>query len=202
MSFSYQNHSLIENLSLDTFPLCILILGLVEFFLLHIIKFFSRSQSLVQSPLGLYDNLKVQAAGKKNQRIELSNQLSSSFTEKIEDGNLCREDVDMVMERLGISCNPQGQGKKLEERWGSSDLSNLFEEEPSLDEVKGAFDVFDENRDGFIEATELQRVLCALGFKDGLEIENCSKLIAAFDENADGRIDFSEFVKLMENSFC
>ncbi|GFY82980.1 calcium-binding EF-hand family protein [Actinidia rufa] len=82
-------------------------------------------------------------------------------------------------------------------------MTSLFEEkEPGLDEVKEAFDVFDENRDGFLDAREIQRVLYNLGFKDGLEIERCKRMIDAFDDNGDGRIDFKEFVKLMENMFC
>ncbi|CAK9186078.1 unnamed protein product [Ilex paraguariensis] len=80
----------------------------------------------------------------------------------------------MVMTKLGIFCHPEDE--KLQERLGSDDVTNLFDEkEPSLEEVKGAFYVFDENRDGFIDAMDLQRVLCALGLKEGLEIENCSE---------------------------
>ena len=68
------------------------------------------------------------------------------------------------MTRLGIFRNPESE--KLQ-RLGSDDILSLFEEkEPGLDEVKEAFDVFDENRDGFLDAREIQRVLCTLGFKD------------------------------------
>ena len=53
------------------------------------------------------------------------------------------------------------ESEELQEKYGSKELSKLFEEqEPSLEEVKQAFDVFDENKDGFIDAKELQRVLC------------------------------------------
>lgn len=107
----------------------------------------------------------------------------------------------MVMEKLGIFCSPEGE--ELQEWFGSNELSGLFDEkEPSLEEVKEAFDVFDENRDGFIDAGELQTVLCILGLKEGKQLENCKKMIRTFDENRDGRIDFNEFVKFMENGFC
>lgn len=66
-------------------------------------------------------------------------------------------------------------------------------------EIKEAFDVFDVNGDGFIDVEELQRVMCVLGFKEGKEIQNCERMIRKFDQNKDGRIDFQEFLKLMES---
>lgn len=110
---------------------------------------------------------------------------------------LSRKDVEIVMEKIRIACNDN------QEMMTSQELSALFEDmEPSLQEVKEAFDVFDANGDGFVDATELQRVLCSLGYKEGSKVEECEKMIRAFDVNRDGRIDFNEFVKLMENSFC
>ncbi|KAJ0042855.1 hypothetical protein Pint_19203 [Pistacia integerrima] len=117
-----------------------------------------------------------------------------------DDGSLLREEVEMVMEELTLFCGPGGE--ELPEKIGSREVSGLFEEkEPSLEEVKEAFDVYDQNKDGFIDARELQRVLRVLGFKEGFELENCRKMIGKFDENGDGMIDFREFVKFMENSF-
>jgi len=102
---------------------------------------------------------------------------------------------------MGIFCSSESD--ELDEKYGSNELSELFDEnEPSLEEVKMAFDVFDENKDGFIDAKELQRVMCILGLKEGLEVKNCQKMIKNFDENQDGRIDFTEFVKIMENRLC
>ncbi len=102
---------------------------------------------------------------------------------------------------LGVGYNPDG--KIVEDRIGAHEISQLFDEEqPSLEEVKEAFEVFDENKDGFINATELQKVLCSLGLKEGSEVEECTKMIRAVDENGDGQIDFSEFVKFLEKSFC
>ncbi|CAK8564101.1 unnamed protein product [Lathyrus sativus] len=112
-----------------------------------------------------------------------------------------RDEVKMVMERMGFFCSSESE--ELDEKYGSKELCEVFEEnEPSLVEVKQAFDVFDENKDGFIDAMELQRVLVILGLKQGSEFENCEKMIKRFDENQDGRIDFIEFVNIMRNHFC
>ncbi|XP_045814979.1 probable calcium-binding protein CML46 [Trifolium pratense] len=116
-------------------------------------------------------------------------------------GIIERDEVKMVMEKMGFVCNSESE--ELNEKYGSKELCEVFEEnEPSLDEVKQAFDVFDENKDGFIDAMELQRVLVILGLKEGSKFENCQKMIKHFDENHDGRIDFFEFVNIMRNHFC
>ncbi|CAN6876335.1 unnamed protein product [Brassica oleracea] len=113
--------------------------------------------------------------------------------EEDEDDYLSREDAEMVMRSLGLSADQESD--ELQERYSSKEMSSLFEEkEASLEEVKQAFDVFDENRDGFIDATELQRVLTILGFKEGSYLENCSVMIRSLDGNKDGRIDFNGFV--------
>ncbi|KAK6920889.1 EF-hand domain [Dillenia turbinata] len=112
-------------------------------------------------------------------------------------GKLKREEVEMVMEKLGTPCEPNGE--KIQELVGSSEITAMFdEEEPSLEEVKEAFNMFDANNDGFIDAKELERVLNGLGFKGDLQGE---EMIRTFDENGDGLIDFNEFVKVMEKSF-
>ncbi|KAF2299440.1 hypothetical protein GH714_031956 [Hevea brasiliensis] len=109
----------------------------------------------------------------KNKDSESSNQ-QRFLNNKRDDWNLCREEVEMVMGQLGLFCSLESE--ELKESMGSDDLSQLFDEkEPSLEEVKEAFDVFDENRDGFIDAEELQRVLQKLGLKEGFTLDNCRK---------------------------
>ncbi|KAH0908464.1 hypothetical protein HID58_031785 [Brassica napus] len=133
-----------------------------------------------------------------HQRVEES--LIKHIEEREED-ELCKEDAEIVMRSLGLS--PDSESDGLQERYSSKEISSLFEEkEASLEEVKQAFDVFDENRDGFIDTTELQRVLTTLGFKEGSCVENCMVMIRSLDGNKDGIIDFNEFLKFMENSFC
>ncbi|XP_022891968.1 probable calcium-binding protein CML30 [Olea europaea var. sylvestris] len=77
-----------------------------------------------------------------------------------------------------------------DESFSIDEFAALFNEEPSLQEIKESFDVFDDKKDGFIDANELQRVLCSLGLKEGCELEQCRRMITAFDGNGDGVIDF------------
>ncbi|CAH9088838.1 unnamed protein product [Cuscuta epithymum] len=130
---------------------------------------------------------------------------------------MAAEEVETVLERLGLFLRP-AESEKLQERICSKEFSEILggeaaEEEEGEgfyvddEEVQAAFDVFDENRDGFIDEKELQRVLCALGMdaikemyeQEGLELENCRRMIRKFDENGDGRIDLNEFSKLIFN---
>ncbi|KAG2679285.1 hypothetical protein I3843_11G045100 [Carya illinoinensis] len=122
--------------------------------------------------------------------------------ENVDDDNkLSIGEVKMMMEKLGTSCDVEDHDN-YEVRVGPDEIAALFEEEPSPEEVKEAFDMFDENNDGFIDAGELEKVLSTLGILDHLEADQCQKMISVFDENGDGRVDFNEFVKLLEYSFC
>ncbi|WOK96829.1 hypothetical protein Cni_G05537 [Canna indica] len=110
---------------------------------------------------------------------------------------LTREEVEAVIEAMGIHAG----GEPIKKGVAGAEVARLFDEkEPSLEEVEAAFQVFDEGRDGFIDAAELQRVLPKLGFREAAAPDACRQMIAAYDENGDGRIDFDEFVKFMENS--
>ncbi|KAJ6683917.1 hypothetical protein OIU85_007597 [Salix viminalis] len=151
----------------------------------------------------LHGNSELSEEDDGNHDSETSKQTQEScFDDKRSDErNICREDVEMVMEKLGLFSSSEGE--ELTEWMGSDEISQLFDEkEPSLEEVKEAFNVFDHNSDGFVDASELQRVFCKLGLKEGLDLGKCRKIIRTFDENGDGRIDFNEFVRFMENTFC
>ncbi|XP_061350658.1 probable calcium-binding protein CML46 [Gastrolobium bilobum] len=184
----------------STSPLC----GLVD--LVIYLTFFHKIREIISGFLFFLlqklhsGNSKVSGEEEQVAESEFSHQENESNGSR-ESEKLERDEVKMVMEKLGFFCSSESE--ELQETYGSKELSELFEEhEPSLEEVKQAFDVFDENKDGFIDARELQRVLCILGLKEAKELENCQKMIMNFDENQDGRIDFIEFVKIMENRFC
>lgn len=113
---------------------------------------------------------------------------------------LCREEVILVMEKLGMNSVQWDDADGLgEELLGVHEIGELFEKEITLVEVEEAFDVFDQNKDGFIEARELQRVLSCLGW--GKDLKECQRMINVVDENGDELIDLNEFVRVMEQSF-
>ncbi|OIT06146.1 PREDICTED: probable calcium-binding protein CML45 [Nicotiana attenuata] len=186
---SYLNRFTFKKLPLTTVPVPLLIHGLVGFFLLYIIfdwgrkfiNFLSQTQNSKKSKVGPSDHLE-------------KNKKTTPFM--LVDGSLCREEVEIIMAKLGFFCHPEGE--KLQERFDLDNLYDLFgEEEYNMQYLGEAFDVFDENKDGFIDETELQRVLYALGLKHAAELENCRKMILAFDEDGDGKIDFEEFVNMI-----
>jgi len=65
-------------------------------------------------------------------------------------------------------------------------------------DLEEAFNVFDEDGDGFISAVELQKVLKKLGLPEAGEIEQVEKMIVSVDSNHDGRVDFFEFKNMMQ----
>ena len=107
-----------------------------------------------------------------------------------------KEDVIVMMERLGMNVEWGGDGI---EEFGVQEIGQLLEEDATFTEVGEAFDVFDQNKDGFIDSRELQRVLSCLGLEK--DLTECQKMINAADQNGDGLIDRNEFVRILEQSF-
>ncbi|XP_022983385.1 probable calcium-binding protein CML30 [Cucurbita maxima] len=127
-------------------------------------------------------------------------QSRASQSEGKEDWLMSREEVKSVMEKLELYCNEEGDDE-IDECFGREEVRGMFEEnEPSLEELKQTFNVFDRNRDGFIDAHELHTVLGLLVSNNTIFIHDCKSMIARFDRNNDEKIDFNEFVKFMEVS--
>ena len=103
------------------------------------------------------------------------------------------------MEKLGLSVELDGHGDGIEEFVGEQEIDQMLEEDTTLAEVEEAFNVFDENKDGFIDAAELQSILCCLGLEK--DLMQCQRMINAVDQNGDELIDRDEFIKFMELSF-
>lgn len=116
---------------------------------------------------------------------------SSKRKETVTNEFVTFKEINIVMGQLGLQhCCGHDEGIDI--------LSVFDDEDPSLGEVKMAFDVFDENSDGFIDEFELQRMLSKFGHPEKAKLEECRYMIKGFDVNGDGLIDFDEFVRLME----
>ncbi|XP_018631720.2 probable calcium-binding protein CML46 [Nicotiana tomentosiformis] len=154
-------------------------------------------------PFVVFDELEVEQkrilAEFQGKIFSLKN--SNSGLENLDNEELREEDVEVViMDRLMNFCKQNGD--RIEDiKPELAEVLGLFEEvEPSFEEIKDAFDMFDENRDGYIDASELMKIIGRMGFSE-FSMEDCKKMIMAFDENRDGRIEFSEFLKLIEQTF-
>ncbi|KAK9122488.1 hypothetical protein Sjap_012100 [Stephania japonica] len=120
------------------------------------------------------------------------------------------DDLQILLHKFGMnSCSTGDKGSENIESnismcnrcWLLDGALLLLEaKEASVDELEAAFNIFDANRDGYVDARELQAVLCKLDFEQGKKLEDCEKMINAFDGNRDGRIDFAEFRNILENS--
>ncbi|KAJ4841036.1 hypothetical protein Tsubulata_009372 [Turnera subulata] len=141
---------------------------------------------------------------KPPQEVEIMTQKSvpekTCSDQNLEEEELTIAEVTAVMSKLGTLYDPEGD-IKFQERLTTKDIASLFEEqEPSLQELKDAFGIFDENKDGFIDAKELRKVVCTLCLTEASDAD-CNRMIRAYDDNGDGLIDFNEFVRLVAKSF-
>lgn len=65
----------------------------------------------------------------------------------------------------------------------------------SVTEIRSAFWVFDQNKDGRIDAEEVQAVLAKLG--DRCSLEECQRMVRKIDRNGDGLVDMDDFMAMM-----
>ena len=74
-------------------------------------------------------------------------------------------------------------------------MSKLSDDQ--IAELRKAFDVMDENKDGQVTKDELKNLLKGLGEDVTDEIVN--EMISIADENGDGKVNFEEFCKAATN---
>ncbi|KAH7524236.1 uncharacterized protein LOC107420658 [Ziziphus jujuba] len=130
-------------------------------------------------------------------------------------GRIKKEKARKVVEKLGLICCEEKEEEAVKSRITSTfDLpgSGDHEQEVMVEEVLGegdgwkkrnellreAFNIFDEDGNGFIEAVELKRVLECLGLMDkGWDMDQIEKMLRVVDLNLDGKVDFDEFELMM-----
>lgn len=131
------------------------------------------------------------------------------------DGKISRVELGTILRSLGESLteaeldqmikdvDADGDGEidlqefinlNINTKRGMSASSNAAEEGDEA--LQSAFDVFDSDKDGFISAGELHRVLSSLG-DDRISLDDCQYMISCVDADGDQKVDFKEFQTLM-----
>merc|ERR1712100_986277 len=75
----------------------------------------------------------------------------------------------------------------------ASELKSLTEEQKQ--ELREAFDLFDTDGSGAVDASELHTAMKALGFEP--KKEEIAKMVKEMDKDGDATVDFEEFCKMM-----
>ncbi|OMP07050.1 Calcium-binding EF-hand [Corchorus olitorius] len=125
------------------------------------------------------------------------------------DGRISKQELNDSLENLGIFI-PDGELTQMIEKIDVNgdncvDIDEFGELYQSImdgkdeeEDMKDAFNVFDQNGDGFISVDELRSVLVSLGLKQGKTIEDCKRMIMKVDADGDGRVNFKEFKQMMK----
>ncbi|CAD7700801.1 unnamed protein product [Ostreobium quekettii] len=101
-------------------------------------------------------------------------------------------DID-VAPKLGNAALQQSYRKTIAARREKKNRTGLTEEQKQ--EIREAFDLFDTDGSGTIDAKELKVAMRALGFEP--KKEEIKKMIADIDKDGSGTIDFEEFLQMM-----
>ncbi|KAL2462996.1 putative calcium-binding protein CML27 [Forsythia ovata] len=65
-------------------------------------------------------------------------------------------------------------------------------------ELKEAFELYDQNHNALISASELHVMLTRLG--ERCSVKDCARMIKSVDSDGDGYVNFAEFKKMMTNN--
>jgi centrin-1 len=96
----------------------------------------------------------------------------------------------LVLERVATMSAARGGARGGKAKGGKPELT-----EEQKQEIREAFDLFDTDGSGTIDAKELKVAMRALGFEP--KKEEIKKMIADIDKDGSGTIDFDEFLQMM-----
>lgn len=103
------------------------------------------------------------------------------------------KELTVMIERIDVN----GDGCVDIDEFGEL-YQTIMDERDEEDDMREAFNVFDQNGDGFITVEELRTVLSSLGLKQGRTVEDCKKMIMKVDVDGDGMVDYKEFKQMMK----
>merc|ERR1711904_231228 len=99
----------------------------------------------------------------------------------------------MGLQQKNMSGYGRGRGSNAAKGAKRPGKSELTEEQKQ--EIREAFDLFDTDGSGAIDAKELKVAMRALGFEP--KKDEIRKMISDIDKDGDGTIDFDEFMMMM-----
>ncbi|CAL0332462.1 unnamed protein product [Lupinus luteus] len=125
------------------------------------------------------------------------------------DGRITMKELNDSLEKLSIYIPDNELAKMIEKidvnHDGCVDIDefgelykSIMDDRDEEEDMREAFNVFDQNGDGFISVEELRSVLSSLGLKQGRTVEDCKKMIMKVDVDGDGMVDYKEFKQMMK----
>ncbi|CAN4086624.1 unnamed protein product [Withania somnifera] len=127
------------------------------------------------------------------------------------DGMISADELSGVIHALGSGTSPEEVTRMMEEidadRDGFISLQEFSEfckgdvncvGDGGVNELREAFDLYDQDSNGLISAVELHQILSRLG--ESCSVQDCTKMIKSVDSDGDGCVNFEEFKKMMNNS--
>ncbi|XWS09328.1 hypothetical protein CRYUN_Cryun40dG0075800 [Craigia yunnanensis] len=125
------------------------------------------------------------------------------------DGRITKKELNDSLENMGILIPDEELTQMIEKIDVNGDdcvdidefgelYQSLLDDKDEEEDMKEAFNVFDQNEDGYISVDELRSVLASLGLKQGKTVEDCKRMIMKVDVDGDGRVNFKEFKQMMK----
>lgn len=125
------------------------------------------------------------------------------------DGRITKEELNDSLENLGLFIPDKELTQMIHKIDANGDgcvdmdefeslYRSIMDENDDEDDMRDAFNVFDQDGDGFITVEELKSVMGSLGLKQGKTLEDCKKMIVQVDVDGDGRINYKEFLQMMK----
>ncbi|CAI9760685.1 unnamed protein product [Fraxinus pennsylvanica] len=125
------------------------------------------------------------------------------------DGRITKKELNDSLEKMGIFIPDKELAQMIEKIDVNADgcvdidefdelYQRIMNEKNEDEDMLDAFNVFDQNGDGFITVDELKSVLASLGLKQGRTAEDCKNMILKVDVDGDGAVNFAEFKQMMK----
>ncbi|CAN6652031.1 calmodulin [Trichomonascus vanleenenianus] len=132
-----------------------------------------------------------------------------SLFDKDNDGQITTKELGVVMRSLGQNPSESELSDMINEVDVDNDgtidfpefltmMARKMKDTDSDEEIREAFKVFDRDGNGFISAAELRHVMTSIG--ETLTDQEVDQMIREADADGDGRINYNEFVDLLQNT--